>query len=96
MIDELDATVGLARLGAIHLNDSLKGCGSRVDRHAHIGRGEIGEAAFRRLLRDPRLRGVPMVLETPKENDMDLVNLAVLRRLAGLRSSGWGAPPPRR
>jgi deoxyribonuclease-4 len=93
MIDELDATVGLKRLKAIHLNDSLKGCGSRVDRHAHIGRGEIGEAAFRRLLRDPRLRGIPMVLETPKENDMDPVNLAVLRRLAGVRS---GRRPRRR
>jgi len=88
MIDELDATVGLARLKAIHLNDSIKGCGSRVDRHAHIGQGEIGEAAFRRILRDPRLRGIPMVLETPKENDMDPVNLAVLRRLAGARSGG--------
>jgi len=88
MIDELDATVGLKRLKAIHLNDSLKGCGSRVDRHAHIGQGEIGEAAFRRLLRDPRLRGIPMVLETPKENDMDPVNLAVLRRLAGVQFGG--------
>jgi deoxyribonuclease-4 len=88
MIDELDATVGLARLKAIHLNDSIKGCGSRVDRHAHIGQGEIGEAAFRRILRDPRLRGIPMVLETPKENDMDPVNLAILRRLAGARSGG--------
>ena len=86
MITELDETVGLARLKAIHLNDSLKARGSRVDRHAHIGQGAIGEGAFRRLLRDPRLRGVPMVIETPKEGGMDAVNLAVLRRLAGIET----------
>jgi deoxyribonuclease-4 len=83
MIAELDATVGLDRLKAIHLNDSAKPCGSRVDRHAHIGQGAIGEAGFARLLRDRRLRGLPMVIETPKEGDMDPVNLATLRRLAG-------------
>ena len=90
MMDELDEMIGIGRVKAIHLNDSQKPCGSRVDRHAHIGKGAIGEAAFRRLLRDRRLRGVPMVLETPKENDMDVVNLAVLRRLAG--SGGEGKP----
>jgi len=90
MMDELDEMIGIGRVKAIHLNDSQKPCGSRVDRHAHIGKGAIGEAAFRRLLRDRRLRGMPMVLETPKENDMDVVNLAVLRRLAG--SGGEGKP----
>jgi deoxyribonuclease-4 len=83
MMDELDDTVGLARVRVLHLNDSQKPCGSRVDRHAHIGRGAIGEEGFRRLLRDRRLRQLPMVIETPKENDMDPVNLAALRRLAG-------------
>jgi deoxyribonuclease-4 len=82
-IAELDATVGIDRLKAIHLNDSVKPRGSRVDRHAHIGQGAIGEAAFARFLRDPRLRGLPMVIETPKEGDMDAINLATLRRLAG-------------
>lgn len=95
MMDELEATVGIARLEAIHLNDSLKACGSRVDRHAHIGRGAIGEAAFRRLLRDPRLRKIPMVIETPKEGDMDSVNLALLRKLAGLRGAA-GKPGRKR
>lgn len=85
MMAELEATVGLGRLKVIHLNDSQKSCGSRVDRHAHIGQGGIGEAGFARLLRDPRLRRLPMVIETPKENDMDAVNLALLRRLAGIR-----------
>jgi deoxyribonuclease-4 len=83
MMSELEATVGLARLKAIHLNDSRKPCGSRVDRHAHIGQGEIGEAAFERVMRDRRLARIPKLLETPKENDMDAVNLALLRKLAG-------------
>ncbi|HET6638674.1 MAG TPA: deoxyribonuclease IV [Gemmatimonadota bacterium] len=83
MMSELETTVGLARLKAIHLNDSRKPCGSRVDRHAHIGRGEIGEAAFERVMRDRRLAKIPKLLETPKENEMDAVNLALLRKLAG-------------
>lgn len=82
MMTELEGTVGLQRLRAVHLNDSQKPCGSRVDRHAHIGRGRIGEAAFQRVMRDKRLRDVPKVLETPKEDDMDAVNLALLRKLA--------------
>lgn len=75
----LDAAVGLDRLAAIHLNDSQKPLGSRVDRHTHIGRGEIGPEAFARIMRDPHFAGVPKVLETPKEDDMDAVNLALLR-----------------
>ena len=82
MMSELEATVGLARLKAIHLNDSRKPLGSRVDRHAHIGQGEIGEAAFERVMRDRRLAKIPKLLETPKENEMDAVNLALLRKLA--------------
>jgi deoxyribonuclease-4 len=85
MMVELEDTVGLPRLKALHLNDSRKPCGSRVDRHAHIGQGEIGEAAFRRVMRDRRLARLPKLLETPKEDDMDAVNLALLRRLAGTR-----------
>jgi deoxyribonuclease-4 len=83
MMSEMESTVGIARLKALHLNDSRKPCGSRVDRHAHIGRGEIGEAAFERVMRDRRLARVPKVIETPKEDDMDAVNLALLRKLAG-------------
>ena len=82
MMTELAKTIGLERIRAVHLNDSQKPCGSRVDRHEHIGRGRIGEAACRRVMRDRRLREVPKVLETPKENDMDAVNLALLRKLA--------------
>lgn len=85
MMSELEEIVGLDRLRAVHLNDSQKPCGSRVDRHAHIGRGRIGEAAFRRVMRDKRLKGVPKVLETPKEDAMDAVNLALLRKLASAK-----------
>ncbi len=79
----LDRTVGIGVVKLIHLNDSMKGLGSRVDRHQHIGQGEIGLAAFRFLLNDPRFAGLPMVLETPKGPDMkeDIMNLAVLRKL---------------
>jgi deoxyribonuclease-4 len=79
---EFDCVVGLDRLVAIHLNDSKGALGSRLDRHEHIGKGKIGRAAFRWLVNDPRLKRVPMVLETPKGNDMaeDVRNLQLLRR----------------
>jgi deoxyribonuclease-4 len=86
---EFDACIGLGRLVAIHANDSKKDCGSRVDRHEAIGKGKIGRDAFRLLLEDRRLRGIPLFLETPKENArgemtpaQDRANLAALRRLA--------------
>ena len=70
---QFDKIVGLDQIRAFHLNDSVKDCGSRVDRHAHIGCGKIGPEAFGWLLRDRRFRNVPMVLETPKgkENGED-------------------------
>lgn len=85
-LDELDETVGLEHLLAVHLNDSKKPLGSRVDRHEHIGLGEIGERGFANLMRDERLADLPGILETPKEihpdgRDWDAVNAAVLRRL---------------
>lgn len=82
-LDAFDRIIGLDRLRVLHLNDSRKGCGSRVDRHAHIGRGEIGEEGFRAIMTEPRLAGIPRVIETPKENEMDQKNLDLLRRLAG-------------
>ena len=80
---ELEQEVGLDRVRFVHLNDSKKGCGSRVDRHAHIGQGEIGDEGFRLLLNDPRLNHLPMVLETPKGGDLaeDGENLRRLRSL---------------
>jgi len=87
---EFGRIVGLDQIRAFHLNDSVKDCGSRVDRHAHIGCGRIGLAAFGWLLRDRRFRKVPMVLETPKgkENgeDLDIINLRRLRELGVKRT----------
>jgi deoxyribonuclease-4 len=80
---EFDRVVGLKWLRLFHVNDSVKGHGSRVDRHAGLGKGKIGLDAFRWLVQDERFRGHPMILETPKEDgevkDMDRVNLAILR-----------------
>ncbi|MGH9868939.1 MAG: deoxyribonuclease IV [Candidatus Polarisedimenticolia bacterium] len=83
VMQELDATVGLARVRVFHLNDCKKDLGCRVDRHEHIGRGFLGVEPFRLLLADPRFDGLPMLLETPKGKDMreDRENLAVLRGL---------------
>jgi deoxyribonuclease IV len=80
---EFDRIIGLKRLAAIHLNDSKKGLGSRVDRHEHIGKGTIGEKPFGFIMKDKRLEKIPKLLETSKENDMDIVNLGILRKLAG-------------
>jgi deoxyribonuclease-4 len=80
-IAQFDRLVGLKNLVLIHANDSGRELGSRVDRHAHIGQGKIGLDGFRRLVNDPRLAAIPVVLETPKEGDMDPVNLAALRGL---------------
>ncbi len=79
-----DRTVGLGRLRAVHVNDSKRPRGSRVDRHEHIGKGTIGEAGFRNLLADARFAAIPKFLETPKDEalDFDRRNLATLRRLA--------------
>src|SRR5437868_11635488 len=81
---EFDRIIGLDRLAAIHLNDSKTVRGSRVDRHEHIGKGKIGLAAFRFIMRDRRFRKVPKVLETPKGDDLreDVINLKTLRSLA--------------
>lgn len=80
-----DSVIGIDRLKCLHLNDSQKGLGSRVDRHAHIGQGELGEAAFGFVVNDLRLAGLPGILETPKDaaGEEDKMNLATLRGLIG-------------
>lgn len=80
---ELDRHIGCAHVHFFHLNDSKKGCGSRVDRHEHIGAGQIGLEGFRLLLNDPRFRNHPMTLETDKGVDLaeDVENLRRLRAL---------------
>jgi deoxyribonuclease-4 len=85
--------VGLDRIRVFHLNDSKKPCGSRIDRHEHIGKGCLGLEPFRRLLNDPRFAHLPMLLETPKlesaaskrrdVDPWDARNLRTLRTLIG-------------
>lgn len=86
---EFECIVGLEKLRLFHVNDSLKPFGSRVDRHAHIGRGHLGLEPFRLLVNDRRFADRPMILETAKEeddnDDMDAVNLGVLRGLVGTK-----------
>ena len=84
MIDRLDGAFGVARVECIHVNDSKREAGSRVDRHEHIGKGKIGKAGFVHFVNDPRWQGVPMILETPKGKDgrgadLDKVNMKRLR-----------------
>ena len=80
---EFDRVIGLERLKFFHLNDAIKGLGSRIDRHTHIGQGAIGLEGFRNLVNDPRFADHPMVLETPKSDDLheDRENLEILKGL---------------
>ena len=93
---ELDRLVGIERIRAFHLNDSKKPCGSRVDRHEHIGKGCLGLPTFGRLLNDARFAALPMLLETPKletpasrrRSDADPWDMRNLRALRGLLPAG--------
>jgi deoxyribonuclease-4 len=93
--EQFDRVVGLERVKLFHGNDSKRPCGSRVDRHEHIGRGCIGLEPFRRLLNDPRFSGLPILIETEKTHGvekkgaivadpLDMENLETLRRLRRL------------
>src|SRR5271170_3274303 len=93
---DIDRTVGLERVGVIHVNDSKTPLGSRVDRHEHIGKGKIGLEAFRRIVNHPLLAACAFILETPidKPGD-DKRNVAALWRLTGrvVRATGQGMKP---
>lgn len=78
---ELDEIVGLPMVKSIHLNDSLKELGSRVDRHVNIGKGQLGLEAFRLLINEEQFQNVPMVLETPGGEEGYRNDLAILRKL---------------
>jgi deoxyribonuclease-4 len=95
--DRFDRIVGLDRLRVFHANDSKRPCGSRVDRHEHIGQGCLGLEPFRRLIHDPRFSGLPLLIETAKAiaytrpnaiavDPFDQTNLDTLRQLRGHRS----------
>jgi deoxyribonuclease-4 len=91
-LEHFDAILGLELLKVFHLNDSVRPLGSRVDRHAHLGQGQIGLEAFRLLVQDRRFAEHPMILETPKEDaqgqPMDPVNLDILRQFRAAASNG--------
>lgn len=80
---ELDTEIGFDLVGCVHLNDSVGALGSHKDRHANLGEGCLGVEPFRRILAEPRLRGVPMILETPIGDDElgHARDLAILRGL---------------
>ena len=84
-MEKFDALIGLKYLAAIHVNDSMKPFGSRLDRHEQIGKGQIGLEGFRPMMNDPRLLSVPKILETEKSEDMheDIENMERLRSLIG-------------
>ena len=84
-LEEFDRVVGLGRILAFHVNDSKRELGSRVDRHEHIGKGEIGSKAFRLLMNDARFRDIPKILETPESETQHEVNLRRLKRMVQSR-----------
>ena len=96
-VDEIERFVGIENVGAFHLNDSKKGLGSRVDRHQHIGEGELGLEPFRLLLNDQRFVRIPKLIETPKtvETESDRKNLAALRSLVNFAGYGRAHRPTR-
>src|SRR5262249_37403481 len=84
---QLDTAIGMKNVRAWHLNDSKKPLNSRVDRHEHIGHGQVGLEAFAVICQDERMREVPKILETPKDKapsgeDWDTLNLRILMDLA--------------
>ena len=81
-MEELDNIVGLKNLHAIHMNDSKGELGSNLDRHEHIGKGKLGLEPFRQIMN--RFTHIPKVIETPKKDNMDVVNLEILRGLTRL------------
>lgn len=79
VLDEFDRIIGLSRLRALHINDSLNDCGSHKDRHARIGEGTIGLEALRAVVHHPSLSGLPCILETPNDLDGYAAEIALLR-----------------
>ena len=83
-LQHFDEVIGLEHLKLIHINDAKSSVGSRLDRHEHIGLGQIGEESFRLILNDARIKTLPMILETPVDNRRDdKGNIRKVRELAG-------------
>lgn len=79
VLEEFHRIIGLDKLKAIHLNDSLNGLGSHKDRHAKIGEGKIGAEALVRVINHPALQGIPFILETPNDDEGWTREIAYLR-----------------
>lgn len=79
VLTEFDKVIGLERLKAVHLNDSMNGLGSHKDRHAKIGEGQIGLEALVRVIRHPALKDIPFILETPNDDEGWTREIALLR-----------------
>jgi len=79
VMKEFDQVIGLQHINAIHLNDSKGDLGSRLDRHDHIGQGKIGKHAFQLMMH--KFPNIPKVIETDEENNMNAVNIELLREL---------------
>ena len=79
VLEEFDRVIGLNRLKAVHLNDSMNVCGSHKDRHQKIGRGEIGAEALKRVVTHPVLQGKPFILETPNDDDGYIKEISMIR-----------------
>ena len=82
VLAEFDRVIGLGRLKAVHVNDSQNDKGSHKDRHARIGEGKIGLAAFERIVRHPALQGLPFILETPNDDAGWAKEISVLREVS--------------
>lgn len=83
LLKEFDKIIGLDKLKLIHLNDSKGKVGSNIDRHEHIGKGEIGLEAFKRFINHPKLKSLPYILETPKKTPKDdPMNIATVKKIA--------------
>ena len=81
VLTEFDNVIGLERLKAVHLNDSMNGLGSHKDRHAKIGEGQIGLEALVGVIRHPALKDIPFILETPNDDEGWTREIALLREL---------------
>lgn len=82
VLDEFDRVIGLDRLRALHLNDSKNPLGSHKDRHERIGEGTLGTDTFRAVVTNPRLSGLPMILETPNDLAGYAAEISLLRDMA--------------
>lgn len=82
VLEEFDRVIGLSRLKALHVNDSQNGLGARKDRHARIGEGKIGTETFGQIVRHPVLGQLPMILETPNDDEGWAREIALFRRMA--------------